>query len=152
MERPSEAVLLDVLAGLVSEASACADYGVVLCGAGMVDERSTATRRGSDSPRPIISVPAFNFGSGRRSLESRWPPEVQNLLHAELLSWEVGLRDWLKHRAYATWQERSHGSAGSYRQEFLEVWQEVVTALSGPFEMPGPANEEGAQLGDARSS
>jgi N-methylhydantoinase B len=74
--RPAEAVLADVLDGLVSVEQARQAYGVVIRD-GAVDELATVDLRAG--ARPAVS--RFAFGVYRQTHEQRWPPDLQAALN-----------------------------------------------------------------------
>jgi N-methylhydantoinase B len=68
---------------------------VVLVG-GKVDADATAAARVA---MPAAETP-FDYGPGRRALERRWPPALQDAALRLLASVPPAVRDWGKHRIY----------------------------------------------------
>ncbi|WP_172329797.1 hydantoinase B/oxoprolinase family protein [Mangrovicoccus sp. HB161399] len=99
LEREPWRVLLDVERGYVSEAAACADYGVVLRD-GAVDEEATAERRRAMAPR--MGQGHFRFGPEREAFEAVWTPAAYDQLTAILdalpLHWRFFAKTEIFHR------------------------------------------------------
>jgi N-methylhydantoinase B len=74
--RAAEAVLADVLDGLVSVEQARQAYGVVIRD-GAIDQLATVDLRAG--ARPAVS--RFAFGAYRQTHEQRWPPDLQAALN-----------------------------------------------------------------------
>lgn len=89
--RDPEAVLVDVVDGLLSEDKAAADYGVIIKD-GVIDAEATAAARKSFAP----STEVFNYGARRRAYEEIWPRQATLALSRGLLKAPSGLRQNLK--------------------------------------------------------
>jgi N-methylhydantoinase B len=96
--RDPERVLADVRAGFLTAAQAREQYGVILVGGagGKVDADATAAARAA---MPAPEAP-FDYGPGRRELERRWPPALQDAAVRLLATVPPAVRDWGKHRIY----------------------------------------------------
>jgi N-methylhydantoinase B len=94
--RDPERVRADVRAGFLTVAQAREQYGVVLAG-GKVDADATAAARAAMAPAP---EELFDYGPGRRALEQRWPPALQDAAVRLLATVPPAVRDWGKHRIY----------------------------------------------------
>lgn len=86
-ERPPNAVLRDVLSGLVSQTSALDDYGVVIID-GELDERATSDLR-SETRQPR---PDFDFGPEHDAFEAVFDDKSLCQLVETLLPMPAGLR------------------------------------------------------------
>src|SRR5215468_8325705 len=75
-DRAPDAVLADVMAGLISREHAREGYGVALDG-DRVDEAATAALRAARAGER--QTEPFDFGPARREHERRWPGELQDL-------------------------------------------------------------------------
>jgi N-methylhydantoinase B len=93
--RDPERVRADVRAGFLTAAQAREQYGVVLAD-GKVDADATAAARAA---MPAPEAP-FDYGPGRRELERRWPPALQDAAVRLLATVPPAVRDWGKHRIY----------------------------------------------------
>ncbi|MGR3375940.1 hydantoinase B/oxoprolinase family protein [Salipiger abyssi] len=107
LERDPEAVLLDVRDGLLSEARALADYGVVIRD-GALDPEATGAARAEAKARAEPQDGLFNVGAQRRAYEIDWPEPSTVALSIGLLEAPSGLRS-----AVRTWvTERQPKGAG----------------------------------------
>jgi N-methylhydantoinase B len=101
-QRPPAQVLADVMAGLVSRDHARDAYGVVLAG-DAVDETATAAlraaRRGEPPAGEKMDAP-FDFGPARREHERRWPPGLQDMFIALLMSLPAPYRAYVRRTLY----------------------------------------------------
>lgn len=95
-ERDPAAVLNDVRSGLVSEAAAREQYGVILR-AGQVDGEATRLLR-AEAPKLTAS---FHYGEARERFEAVWSDELQLAVGAALAAYPLALRDYLKRRTMA---------------------------------------------------
>jgi N-methylhydantoinase B len=93
--RDPERVRADVRAGFLTTAQAREQYGVVLAD-GKVDADATSASRAA---MPAPEAP-FDYGPGRRELERRWPPALQDAAVRLLATVPPAVRDWGKHRIY----------------------------------------------------
>ncbi|CAN7702734.1 hydantoinase B/oxoprolinase family protein [Pararhizobium sp. LjRoot238] len=94
--RPVEAVLRDVRRGAVTPESAARDYGVVVTGS-EIDEERTAVLRSRPSAGP---AGAITHGVERQVFETIWTSERYDLLTTFLVSAPVRWRYFLKHRVF----------------------------------------------------
>lgn len=115
-DREPAAVLTDVIDGLLSEAKALEDYGVVIVN-GKVDEDATKAARAGFTP----SEDVFNYGARRRSYEEVWPREATIALSRGLLKAPSGLRQNLKMRV------RERLAEGANVEMVHEALQEAAT-------------------------
>jgi N-methylhydantoinase B len=99
--RDPQKVLLDYRSGWVTASFARQEYGVVI-ERGALDLPATERLRAS----MLHAVDAaFDFGPGRRALEQRWPPALQDATVAYLETLPPSVRDWGKHQIYDHVQE-----------------------------------------------
>lgn len=89
--REPEAVLVDVVDGLLSTEKAKADYGVVIVDGKIDDDATRAMRSGFTTSSDV-----FNYGARRRAYEEIWPREATLALSVGLLKAPSGLRQNLK--------------------------------------------------------
>lgn len=90
-DREAEAVLADVLAGVISRATAHDDYGVVITRS-EVDAEATKAER-AKMKTSVESV--ATLGPERARLEAKWPPELAAMLSARIMSAPPGSRRYL---------------------------------------------------------
>lgn len=101
LDRPPAEVLADVERGLLTEAHAAENYGVVIAD-GELDEAATAQARAGRPP----AADGIALGPGRARLTRSWPDDVQTRVREMLIDLPIGVRDWAKHEAYRRYQER----------------------------------------------
>jgi N-methylhydantoinase B len=99
LERPVELVREDFSRGFVSREAARDDYGVVLDGAGSVEEAATAKLRGELARRRVIAE--FGHGPGRKKFEAVWTVARYDALTRILAGVPTAWRFFVKHRVFA---------------------------------------------------
>jgi N-methylhydantoinase B len=99
LERSAQLVLTDIRRGIVSEASARDDYGVMLTPDRQVDEAATAKLRGELSRRRPIEE--FGHGAGRLAFEKVWTKARYDALTHLLTKVPVTWRYFVKHQIFA---------------------------------------------------
>jgi len=97
LERDEKAVLLDVRRGFVSQASAAADYGVVIEN-GAIDETATAALRAGRTGDAGNDF--YDYGQGRDEFERLWTEANYAALTELLQALPVHWRFFVKHRMF----------------------------------------------------
>ena len=113
------AVAADLANGVISQASAEREYGLI-----RGDDGNLKRRPGL--PGQSTASAEFDFGPGRTELEQRWPPEVQDIVHARLQSVDVAVRDWMKHRVFEAWGTLSPDLQSDLPNAVSEAWNKAV--------------------------
>lgn len=99
MLRSADAVLQDVINGLLAETEADSIYGVVICD-GRVDATATKRRR-AEWARGRNDTPAVTHGPARQLYETIWPTESSAALANAVLAVPPGLRRAVQREARA---------------------------------------------------
>jgi N-methylhydantoinase B len=110
LERPAELVITDIRRGLLSEAKARDDYGVVVTSDLQVDEAATAKLRGELSRRR--SIEEFGHGPGRLAYEKVWTTARYDALTRILAQVPVTWRYFVKHQVFAAIGQEAAGTGG----------------------------------------
>lgn len=113
-------VVEDIENGVLGLERAARDYGVAPTASG-----GFARAAGFGAGRRATG--GFDFGPGRRALEERWPPQVQDLLQDRLQTVEPAARNWVKHRVFAEWTalppEARADVAGALETAWRRAWR-----------------------------
>src|SRR5262245_10004857 len=156
LTRPTERVLADVAAGLVTPAHARDAYGVVVT-AGAVDEAATAALRAERTAGAPAGA-AFDFGAARDAHERRWPSELQDAFVALLMALPLPYRAYVRRELYprvTALAEREPVTADGLARLWRELGaasglpaglvESAVAAFNRPAaaEGPAPANRPG---------
>jgi N-methylhydantoinase B len=103
LDRPAEAVTVDVACGFISEAAARESYGVALA-CGEIDREETQRLR-SSMRRPRL---LFDYGSARVAFERVWTAERYDALTAILTGTAIPWRHWVKKAIFSAVTEGTH--------------------------------------------
>ncbi len=125
LDRPADAVLADVAAGLLTPAHARDAYGVVVAG-GVLDEAATTALRAAR--RTSAPAAAFDFGAIRDAHERRWPADLQDAFVALLMGLPAPYRAYVRRTLYpkvTALAETQPVTLG----DLARLWSEMAAAI-----------------------
>jgi N-methylhydantoinase B len=136
--RPVEAVAEDVANGLVSAASAEADYGVVFGadGSGSVNAQATDVERRERLATRPADPPAFTFGAARDAYQQQWPLELQDALAEAISSQPPVSGQFLHHELKRLLTERMQAGERVTAELLPALVHEVADRLSAGYPTP----------------
>ena len=126
LERPADAVVTDVRAGLVSAASAREAYGVVLHNGSYDPVATDALRAEIRAARTPLQD--FDLGPFRQQLEARWPMDVSGECARLVGTIPVAVRDYVKHRIFDAVQEIAKERQPTMT-DVQDAWKAVTASL-----------------------
>lgn len=126
LDREPERVLRDVRYGYVSEASAEAEYGVVIRD-GAVDESATEARR--SAMRAEETSAFYHFGPEREAHEAIWTPSAYAEFTAILAALPVHWRFFVKTRLFEQMREPSAEDCASRVRAAYEALRRATPGL-----------------------
>ena len=101
LERPAQSVAEDVADGLVEPSSAARDYGVIVDGAGLIDEAATQERRRAiRAERRWNNPPLYGFDPAREAYMEKWSSELEDALIQSVADLPVQLQQFLHQRLH----------------------------------------------------
>lgn len=127
-DRDPALVSADVRSGLLSEAAAEREYGVVIDG-GEVDQLATSAHR--SALHGARNLPLFDLGPSRRAYEAVWTDELSTALAGLLMSLPSPYRAYAKrelHRCIDAWE----GNEAPTPEVLKELWDEIAGRMDGP--------------------
>jgi N-methylhydantoinase B len=137
LDRPADAVLADVAAGLLTVARARDAYGVVVSDGALDAAATTALRAARRAPAP---AGAFDFGAVRDAHERRWPAELQDAFVALLMGLPAPYRAYVRRTLYPKVTALA-ATRPVTAEDLARFWSEMAAAigLEPPTGARGPA-------------
>jgi N-methylhydantoinase B len=134
--RPVEAVLEDVVNGLVSTARAEVDYGIVFRADGSVDRAATEVARHERRAQQPAAPPAFTFGPARDAYHQQWPLALEDALAEAISSQAPVLRQFLHHELKRLLADRIQAGETVTPEMLPVLVDEIAGRLSAGYPAP----------------
>jgi N-methylhydantoinase B len=148
--RDPEAVLWDVRRGLVSGEAAREEYGVVITGGAIDEERTRAVRavRTNGGTRPTAHSD-FAFGAERDAYESFWTDAMQFALSRALRAFPSAQRGYLRVAAMDEAERRVRAGEMLRPEDVAGVIRGIAARLSDQEGGTAGAGPLGARIAEA---
>jgi N-methylhydantoinase B len=137
LDRPADAVLADVAAGLLTAAHARDAYGVVVADGALDAGATTALRAARRASAP---AGPFDFGAARDAHERRWPADLQDAFVALLMGLPPPYRAYVRRTLYPKVTALA-ATRPVTPEDLARLWSEMAAAigLEPPAGARGPA-------------